>query len=80
MQLINSLELVNSLCKSNDYAINTCFTYGEFDCLKHTIERITLDTSARNKYVKGTERVVWTVKDRICAIWSGLPFTYCHPE
>ena len=50
--------------------INTCFTDGEFNCLKNAVEGIILDTSAKNDHVGDIQRVVQTVKDQICAIRS----------
>ena len=46
----------------------------ELACLRHEVPRIALDISAKNEHVGGTDRAVRTVKDRIRAIQSGLPF------
>ena len=74
------LEMVDSFYKSNDYAINTFFTDGEFDCLKNAIEGITWDTSSKNEHLGDIERVVWTDKDRVCVIRGGPPFPSCHTK
>ena len=50
-QLLNSQKMVFSFYKSNGCSINTCFTDGEFDCLKHEVEGISVDTSAKNEHV-----------------------------
>ena len=60
--------------KSNDNAINTFFTDREFDCLKHAVHGINVDTSTQNEHVGDIEGVVRTVNERIWDIRSGLPF------
>ena len=80
-QLVSSLKLVNIFHKSNGFAINTYFTNGEFECLKHNAEGVSVNTAlVKNEHVGDTERNIRTIQDQVCALCSDYSIPDNHED
>ena len=73
--LARKLMNVDNLYSNRGFTINKCFMDGEFGCLKNKVGNVDVETCAKDEHVGDIEVCIRTVKERIRAIRSGLPFT-----